>query len=95
MLAIVSIEKCQFQHSTEICEERICRDKSCKFRHPKSCKYGEKCHFLQRNCCFYNHKVSKQNKIKETEKLEKQVKKLELDVATLSKVLEDKENKLQ
>ena len=51
--------------------------------------------FLANELLFFNHKVSGQKKIKEAEKLEKQVKKLELDVATLSKVLEDKENKLQ
>ena len=50
---------------------------------------------MQRNCCLYNHKVNGQNKIKDAEKLEKQVKELELDVATLSKELEVKEKKVQ
>ena len=45
------------------------------------------------NCCLYKHKVNRQNKIKEAEKLEQQVKELELDVATLSKELEVKEKK--
>ena len=28
----------QYQHFTEICQKPICRDKKCKFRHPKTCK---------------------------------------------------------
>ena len=88
-------EKCHYQHFTKICELRLCRDTFCKFRHPRTCKHGAKCRFLQRQCCLYNHKTSDPNKIEESATLEKEVKELKSDVSTLTKVLEDKEQKLQ
>ena len=50
---------------------------------------------MQRKCCLYNHKTSDPNEIKESATLEKEVKELKSDVLTLTKVLEDKEQKLQ
>ena len=64
-------------------------DSECRFRHPKSCKFAGKCKFFQKNICAFMHINEK-----ELEKLEKEVKELELDVSTLKKVLEDKEEKL-
>ena len=73
-----------------MCPKNICMDSECRFRHPKSCKSWGKCKFFQRNICAYKH-----NNYKELEKLEKEVKELELDVLTLKKLVEDKEEKLQ
>ena len=50
---------------------------------------------MQRQCCLYNHKTSDPKKIEESAPLEKEVKELKSDVSTLTKVLEDKEQKLQ
>ena len=50
---------------------------------------------MQRQCCLYNHKTGHPNKIKESATLEKEVKELKSDVSTLTKVLEDKEQKLR
>ena len=63
-------------------------DSECRFRHPKSCKFAGKYKIFQRNICAFMH-------VKDKEKLEKEVKELELDVSTLKKVLEDKEEKLR
>ena len=82
--------KCRFKHFSELCAKKVCMDSECRFRHPKSCKFAEKCKFFQRNICAFKHSNNK-----ELEKLEKEVKELELDVSTLKKVLEDKEEKLR
>ena len=82
--------KCKFKHFSELCPKKICMDSECKFRHPKSCKFTGKCKFFQRNICAFKHINNK-----ELEKLENEVKELELEVSTLKKILENKEEKLQ
>ena len=82
--------KCRFKHFSELCPKKICMDSECKFRHPKSCKFTGKCKFFQRNICAFKHINNK-----ELEKLENEVKELKLEVSTLKKILENKEEKLQ
>ena len=60
-------DHCQYQHFTEICQKTVCRDKTCKFRHPRSCKFGEHCRFLRKKCCLYRHKILRSNVDEESE----------------------------
>ena len=77
-----------YKHFSELCPKKVCMNSECRFRHPKSCKFAGKYKIFQRNICAFMH-------VKDKEKLEKEVKELELDVSTLKKVLEDKEDKLR
>ena len=47
--------KCKFFHQEESCEGH-CPGKGCKLRHPKLCKYGERCR--RKDKCVYKHKSS-------------------------------------
>ena len=88
-------DHCQYQHFTEICQKTVCRDKTCKFRHPRSCKFGEHCRFLQKQCCLYRHKVLKSNSDEESGNLMLEVKKLEIEVMNLKKQVEEKQQKIK
>ena len=48
-------DRCKFHHYFELCEKQVCRERACKFRHPKTCKFGEDCKFFKRNLCVYKH----------------------------------------
>ena len=48
--------ECRKQHFQNICDNQNC-DKNCMNRHPKACKDKEKCKFLKKNNCAYNHDV--------------------------------------
>ena len=41
-------EKCQYQHYKEECPKRLCKDKECKFRHPRICNHKDHCKFLRK-----------------------------------------------
>ena len=43
----------RFPHNYELCTKKICRESQCKFRHPRSCKFGGKYNFFQRKYCVY------------------------------------------
>ena len=45
-------ERCKFVHAEEVCEGK-CNTKDCCKRHPKSCKFGEKCQ--RKEVCAYKH----------------------------------------
>ena len=55
-----SVYFCKFQHYFELCQNQVCRDKMCKFRHPKSCKFGINCKFFKMKVCVYKH-IEKKN----------------------------------
>ena len=44
--------KCKFFHSKERCEDQ-CERKTCRKRHPKTCKYRNKCR--RKDTCEFNH----------------------------------------
>jgi len=46
---------CKFPHPTEICE-KACKQKACHKRHPKPCRYGNKCR--RKDTCDYKHNSS-------------------------------------
>ena len=47
--------RCKFQHYYALCPKQVCREISCKFRHPKSCKFEANCKYFKRNLCAYKH----------------------------------------
>ena len=89
-------DQCRYQHYTKICTNNVCKDRECKFRHPKTCKYGEACEFLKLKCCFYNHKNSRVDlNIDSADKLLKEVQELKAEILTLRKTIQIKELKLE
>ena len=89
-------EHCQYQHYTKICPKTICRDLECKFRHPRTCKHGQSCKFLQRKCCLYKHETfEKYLKNDEVEKLRGEVLILKEEIQKLKRTVEDRQQKLK
>ena len=88
-------DQCRHRHFKEICQKVICRDIKCQSRHPRTCKYGESCKFLARNCCVYKHKSLHSHQIDDTKRLESiklktEVEELKLEISDLNKELEEK-----
>ena len=80
--------ECRFQHFYQKCPKKICRDRSCRNRHPKTCKHGENYKFLKKNCCAYNHENdTNDNKIK---RYEEEIVKLKIEVEKLKALLKTK-----
>ena len=52
-------ENCRYQHFQEPCPNRFCKDKQCKFRHPRPCKHEKSCKFYLKGICSYRHDVIK------------------------------------
>ena len=77
--------ECRFQHYYELCQKQVCRGKMCRFRHPKSCKFGMNCKFFKRKVCVYKHNDKKNES---SEKLAKEIKDLEMDVKKLEDEIE-------
>ena len=78
--------------------KQICRDSQCKFRHPKSCKFGGKCKFFQRKICFYKH-IEKSNDEVDTSNglmkdLETEIDKLKADIRDLQICILSKEKEI-
>ena len=88
-------DQCRYKHYIKICTKNVCKDRECKFRHPKTCKFGEACAFLKRKRCFYNHKNSRVDlNIDSADKLLKEVQELKAEILTLRKTIQIKELKL-
>ena len=84
-------EKCRKQHYRNVCSILKC-DKSCKSRHPKSCKYEERCKFFAKNICAYKH-VTLASEDEEIYNLKIQIESLNLEnKKKLSKVHQLEEN---
>ena len=47
--------RCQFQHSTDICRSNVCNNNKCKSRHPLKCVHGVNCSYLRLGGCAYFH----------------------------------------
>ena len=43
-------DKCRKEHMKTVCEDSNC-DKKCEKRHPKQCRYREKCKFHKKDAC--------------------------------------------
>ena len=69
-------EGCSLFHSKVICSNDSCRDKSCRKRHPKQCRYKDLCR--RRTICLYSHKelpiTELQKVISENENIKKEIK---------------------
>ena len=51
--------QCHQYHSNIICKINVCRDKNCKERHPKTCKYFSRNNTCKRGeWCAYAHNVN-------------------------------------
>ena len=48
---------CTFFHATGLCFKKSCRDRNCQYRHPKDCRYKEKCR--RGIFCLYKHENKK------------------------------------
>ena len=49
-------EQWRYQHFNDSCQKSVCLDKTCKFRHPKTCKHGDACKFFMKKCCAFSHR---------------------------------------
>ena len=91
-------DQCRYQHYSKVCPRSVCKEKECKFRHPKRCKFGSECHFLRRKCCVFSHKFSESNeKVFHTEAesvLMNEVIQLKAEVPELKESVELKEQQL-
>ena len=45
--------ECKFIHAKEVCSKPYCKSKKCFKRHPKNCRYGDKC--KRRAECLFKH----------------------------------------
>ena len=86
-------QECQKRHFSIICSIAKC-DKKCNGRHPKLCKFEEKCKFSKKNICAFKHvtlasddgqikahKSQMELLVKENENLKEKVKDLETKIA--------------
>ena len=48
-------ESCTYFHAQSVCDQMGCKGKTCRSRHPKACKYKQKC--KRKSSCMYEHKV--------------------------------------
>ena len=82
--------KCKFEHPENKCTEESCRNKACRKRHPKQCRYKENCR--RQTSCLYNHDDTKKT-MKEVENAE--VRKLILEVETIKQENKQKLNDIK
>ena len=70
-------DECRKQHYKNVCSSQFC-DKTCNSRHPKLCKFNERCKFNAKEICAYKH-VTPANDEVAVEALKKQVQSLKLE----------------
>ena len=87
-------DHCRYQHYSEVCSKSICTDKQCRFRHPRTCKHGDDCKFYERNYCLFSHKSNIDVKNRKTDKLEKEVEELKMEILNLKATVNDKGTEL-
>jgi hypothetical protein len=90
-------DECRYQHYTEVCSQSLCKERQCKFRHPRVCKFGDNCHFLRKKYCLYKHDSSKSDdqQKKEVVFLKEEITKLKAEIQDLRNVVEMKEKDLR
>ena len=84
-------DECRKQHFSEVCEEKDYK-KECNKRHPKECRWKNKCKFLAKNVCAFSHSVKVQ-RVDKLDHFENEIKALKDEIEALkvaNKVLEDK-----
>ena len=90
--------KCKFVHPKSNCPKESCRSKVCQLRHPKSCRYNDKCR--RQTTCLYKHKSDEKKltrklnieieELKKTNfKLRNENKGTELDITRLIKEIKE------
>ena len=89
-------DECFFIHPKTICIEEACRDKNCLDRHPKQCRYEDKCR--RRLSCLYKHKEMNHSEYvtlkSSNEHLKKEIQMLKLNLeATKTKLSKQEEVK--
>ena len=47
--------RCTYFHVQSVCDQMHCKGKTCTSRHPKACKYKNKC--KRKISCMYEHQV--------------------------------------
>ena len=95
-------DECHFQHYSETCQKRVCKDRECAFRHPKPCRNRENCKFFKLEICFYKHEddIKEENNDKEVinnkvKECEDQIKTLEAEILDLKNNVKSKEMELE
>lgn len=80
---------CKKYHPTESCAQINCKNQGCPLRHPKKCKFLEKCIF-QKRCCYKHEKEpTKEDKIIAEEK---ELNNLKSEISLLKRENDDKIN---
>ena len=74
---------CKKYHPTYICKITKCKDKTCRNRHPKVCRFKEECRF-QLHCSYTHSKPEyKRNTSKEIKSLTEHVDNLKKEISIL------------
>ena len=73
-------EECRKQHSTNIFQNQNC-DQKCPERHPKECKFSDRCKFSERGICAFSHSASGQD----SQKVESVIKHIENKMKDIEK----------
>ena len=86
--------RCKFFHPSTVCTNKICSNKKCAHRHPKLCRYKEKC--KRKEDCSYMHTNVIQT---DTQKIESKYlaenTKLKSEINELKAKLEETKSKLK
>ena len=80
---------CKDFHPTESCTQINCKNQGCPLRHPKKCKFLEKCSF-QKRCCYKHEKEPTNEDVIIAE--EKEVNNLKAEIETLKQENNEKVN---
>ena len=87
-------ERCFFQHFTVSCTQKFCKDKDCRFRHPKPCKFGNECTFYKKKICAFKHDENhgELERVKrEISIFENEVSRLRAEISDLREIVKTKE----
>ena len=84
-------DQCHFRHFSEICGNRVCKDKECQARHPRICKYDQNCNFLKKGICAYKHVTLVHDDDRKYEELEQEMKVITTDNSHLKQKVKELE----
>ena len=76
-------QECRYQHFHELCSKTICKDRECRFRHPKNCKNGDNCKFNKKKICAYRHNAQNSEEVLKNVNLIKKIKAAEDEIEML------------
>ena len=83
---------CKYAHPKENCESSGCKNKECYKRHPKECRYGNKCR--RESSCLYKHDTSASPCPSILSAELEDIKSLKVDIESLKKENTEKQTKL-